>query len=51
MWSTKQWGCSEEHVTGMFVEGDDRGRLQPLKVDHDVLRLRDNDIVVVEIKD
>ena len=35
----------------MYVEAEDRGRLQPLKADHDVLRLRDDDIVVVDIKD
>lgn len=51
VWSTRQWGCSGEHVTGLFVEGEERGRLQALKADHDVLHLRENDIVVVEIKD
>ncbi|CAI8036185.1 hypothetical protein GBAR_LOCUS20294 [Geodia barretti] len=51
VWSTKQWGCSGEHIVGMYVEAEDRGKLQPLKADHDVLRLRDDDIVVVDIKD
>ena len=37
--------------TGLYVEGEERGRLQVLKADHDVLRLRDNEVVVVEIKD
>lgn len=33
------------------MEGEERGRLQALKADHDILHLRENDIVVVEIKD
>ena len=36
---------------GMFVETEEKGRLQPLKVDQDVLRLKENEVVVVEIKD
>ena len=35
----------------MYVEGEERGKLKPLKADHDVLRLQDNDIVIVDIKD
>lgn len=39
------------NAAGLFVEGEERGRLQALKADHDILRLRENEIVVVEIKD
>lgn len=35
------------------MEGEERGnsRLQALKADQDILRLQENEIVVVEIKD
>ena len=36
--------------TGMFTENND-GKLLPLKTDHDVLNLKERDIVTVEIKD
>ena len=36
---------------GLYAESDDRGRMQVLKADHDILRLRENEVVVVEIKD
>lgn len=51
VWSTRRWGCSGEHVTAMYVEGEDKSKLQQLKADHDVLKLRENEVVVVEIKD
>ena len=35
---------------GMYTENED-GKLQPLKADQDVLNLRENEVVVVEIKD
>ena len=53
VWSTRKWGCSGEHITGLFTENED-GKLQALqalKADHDVLNLRENEVVVVEIKD
>ena len=50
VWSTRKWGCSGEHVTGLYTENED-GKLQALKADHDVLNLRENEVVVVEIKD
>jgi len=34
----------------MFTQNED-GKLQPLKADHDVLKLKENEVVVVEIKD
>ena len=33
------------------MEREERGRLVPLKADQDVLRLKENEVVVVEIKD
>lgn len=50
VWSTKKWGCSDEHVTGLYLENDE-GKLLPLKEDHDVLNVKENDVIVVEIKD
>ena len=38
------------HCTGMFTRKDD-GKLHPLKCDHDILNLKENDVVIVEIKD
>jgi len=35
---------------GLYTKRSD-GKLFPLKADHDVLNLKDNDIVLVEIKD
>ena len=50
LWSTRKWGCSGEHVTGMFTQNKD-GKLQPLKADLDVLNLKEDEVIVVEIKD
>lgn len=50
VWSTRKWGCSGEHITGMYIENED-GKLVPLKADHDVLNLKESQVVVVEIKD
>ena len=36
--------------TGMYIENED-GKLVPLKADHDVLNLKESQVVVVEIKD
>lgn len=35
---------------GMYIENED-GKLVPLKADHDVLNLKESQVVVVEIKD
>ena len=37
-------------AVGMYTESED-GKLLPLKADHDVLNLKENEVVVVEIKD
>eukprot|EP00731_Ephydatia_muelleri_P012913 Em0007g223a len=50
VWSTRKWGCSGEHVMGLYTTSED-GKPQQIKVDHDVLALKDNEVVVVEIKD
>ena len=50
VWSTKKWGCSGEHVTGLYHENE-QGKLFPLKADHDVLGVNENGVIVVEIKD
>ena len=34
----------------MYIENED-GKLSPLKADHDVLNLKESQVVVVEIKD
>ena len=36
--------------SGMYIENED-GKLVPLKADHDVLNLKESQVVVVEIKD
>lgn len=50
IWSTRKWGCSGEHITGLYTKNE-AGKFQPLKADHDVLNLKENDVVLVEIKD
>ena len=35
---------------GLYTRNED-GKFQPLKADHDVLNLKENDVVLVEIKD
>ena len=37
-------------ILGMYIENED-GKLVPLKADHDVLNLKESQVVVVEIKD
>ena len=37
-------------TAGMYIENED-GKLVPLKADHDVLNLKESQVVVVEIKD
>ena len=37
-------------LIGLYTRKPD-GRLLPLKADHDVLNLKENDVVLVEIKD
>ena len=39
-----------EHITGLYSETNE-GKLAPLKADHDILNLKEHEIVVVEIKD
>jgi hypothetical protein len=36
-------------VTGLFIEND--GRLAPLKEDIDILNIKEDEIIIVEIKD
>ncbi|XP_003387853.1 PREDICTED: uncharacterized protein LOC100641937 [Amphimedon queenslandica] len=48
-WSSRKWGCSGEHVTGLFSQRD--GALVPLKADLDILNVKEDDIIVIEIKD
>ena len=46
-------GCSTVSIiypVGMYIENED-GKLSPLKADHDVLNLKESQVVVVEIKD
>lgn len=50
VWSTRKWGCSGEHVMGLYTTNED-GKPQQIKVDHDVLALKDNEVIMVEIKD
>ncbi len=38
------------YCTGMSTRKVD-GELHPVKSDHDVLKLKENDVVIVEIKD
>ena len=35
---------------GLYTKNED-GKLHPLKADHDILNLRENEVVLVEIKD
>ena len=49
------WYCDDHYPilslpTGMYIENED-GKLVPLKADHDVLNLKEKQVVVVEIKD
>lgn len=49
-WNARKWGISGEFITAIHVE-DEGGQLQPVKDDHDVLKLQDNQIIYVDIKD
>ncbi len=46
---TPNWNLRSCHA-GMYTENND-GKLLPLKTDHDVLNLKEREIVIVEIKD
>lgn len=40
---------SDEHIIGLYSECD--GKLTPLKADLDVLNVKEDEVIVIEIKD